>query len=380
MAQTFLELYSQYAEGITDAPTNYHKVMGMLLLGSVLKNKVFFPWGDTRLNCNMWVILLGESTWDRKSTAIGIPQRLLNYWSAGKLIYPNEFSYERLVATFAKRPCGVFFVDEFKTFAGLLNREYMGGARGFLTTMYDSPDKYTRELSNETFTIAYPSISIAVATTKTWFVDKLRNEDIEGGFIPRHLLVPADPQTLDYSFPPPACKETRGMLFEWMDTFADLSGPCVFSKEAREIHDRWYRSIRERPVNDRFAAFAGRLQGYLIKFSMFYEINYTQKLTVSGESMTRAVAMVEKNFRAMQKIESEDMARDKWDKDCQTILRHLKKANGWIDRSSLLRSTHLQGWQMDKAMDTLLDRDEVDIHSKREKGARKPRTSYRAKS
>ena len=95
-SDSFLDIYQHYAEEVTDASPDYHAFMGLVTLASVVGNRVFMPWGDTNIYPNMWVILIGKSTLDRKTTSINISKRLLFRFNH-KLIYPNEFSYEKLV-------------------------------------------------------------------------------------------------------------------------------------------------------------------------------------------------------------------------------------------------------------------------------------------
>jgi len=366
--ETFLSIYQKYAAEITDASPDYHLFMGLSLIGLILKNRVFFPWGDTRLYPNIWIILLGESTVDHKSTAIMIPHRLADRYDH-LLSYPNEFSYERMVVMLANRPCGVFLFDEFKTFLGLLNRDYMAGSRGFLASMYDAPYNYKRELSSGTFEIKNPAVSIWTATTTAWFTDNLKESDIEGGLIPRFIIVRATRKGKDVPLPPMADKEARNLLQGWMTNFQSLSGAAYMFPDARKIHDRWYNKMREWRVN-RFGAFVGRLQAYLIKFAMIIQVNDTQSLKITPETMEKSVKLITWLFDEMRKIEEDEIVTGAHNKDIQKIKRYLSKTKNWMSRSQLLRATHLSSWQFNNAIKTMSERDEVLIDKQKSEGTK----------
>jgi len=374
---TFLDIYQAYAEEITDASPDYHRFMGFSTMAAILRNKVWLPWGDTRLYPNLWIILLGESTIDHKTTAIMISKRLLDRYDS-KLLYPNEFSYERLVMMLSKRPCGAFYFSEFKTFLGLLNRDYMQGARGLIADLYDAPEKYDRELTKDTYTIEYPAFNISAATTLAWFTDKLKDEDVEGGLLIRFLMISALKRGASKPRPPPADPEKRNEMYRWFKVFETISGPCYLSKTAELIHDEWYEKMRLRSQlnGGRFAPFAGRLQGYLIKFSMLLEINRAQKLKISGESMTEAVATANWLYKHMSKIEQEEIVTGKSNKDIQKIRRAIRSHNGKITRRDLIRTTHLSKYELNSAIETMQEQETIQVAPTRVEGSKKPVLYY----
>lgn len=374
---TFLDIYQAYAEEITDASPDYHRFMGFSTMAAILKNRVWLPWGDTRLYPNLWIILLGASTVDHKSTAIMISKRLLDRYDS-KLLYPNEFSYERLVMMLSKRPCGAFYFSEFKTLLGLLNRDYMQGARGLLADLYDAPYKYERELAKDTYTIDHPAFNVSAASTLAWFTDKLKDEDVEGGLLIRFLMILAVRRGPSKPRPPMADAEKRDEMYGWFKIFETISGPCYLTKAAELIHDEWYEKMRLRGQSGggRFSAFAGRLQGYLVKFSILIEINQTQKLKISGESMTEAVAAADWLYKHMSQIEREEIVTGKPNKDIQKIRRAIRNNNGKITRRDLIRTTHLSKYELNSAIDTMEEQETIKVVPTRVEGSKKPVLYY----
>jgi len=371
----FISLYCEYCQEITDASPDYHQFMAMGAIGVALKNKVFMPWGDTKLFPNFWIIVIGESTLDRKTTAIMLTKRLIDRFDH-TLIYDNEFSYEGLVKLLAARPTGGFWFSEFKTLMGLLNRDYMQGARGFLADMFDSPYEYRRKLSNDTFSIDHPAVSMFAATTQAWFVDQLKAADVEAGLIPRFIIVPSVRHGPDVPLPPMADKQKQATLIAWLHVFAGISGPIYLTPDAQDMHNAWYQRLRIKISRGKaeFAPFAGRLQAYLIKFCIVNEVNTSQTLKVTAATMKKSIDQVDWLYTQMSGIEADVMQFGKTNRDIGRIKKIMISKpdlpDGWITRTQLTRLSHMTKWEIDQVVINLQERDEVMIETVKDQSKR----------
>ena len=380
----FLTLYQLYAEEITDASPDYHRFMGLCLLGTILKTQVWFPFGDKRLFPNIWMILLGESTLDRKSTAIGIADRLLQRYchrsGLKTMSYPNEFSHESLLNTFSKQPQGIFFIDEFATFLGTLNKSYNEGSKGLFATFYEFDGVYRRELRNRNFEIDHPCFSQAAVSTVSWFLEHLKESDIEGGLIVRYLLIPSTRKGKYKPLPPMADDNKRNLMYNWFDNFRKLKGAAYFTPRAEAIHNEWYSRMRARIHNSQLAPFLGRLQAYLIKFSMMIEINATQDLRISDRAVREAVHLIDWVVAQLKTIEENDIAIGREERDVQKVVKFIKASGGAAARSDISRHTHLGAIALSRAIETLQDREKILFEKDTPAQGKKARTRIRLKS
>ena len=350
--------------------------MGLGVLSVALGNKIYMPWGDGHIYPNLWIIFIGQSTVDHKSTAVRIGCNLIDKWDYTK-IYPNDYSYESLIKILSKQPTGVFFYDEFKTFTGMLNRDHMGPTRGFLATMYDGGRQYKKELSGEIYEIKYPATSIYTATTTSWLLDNLKESDVEGGFLPRFLIVPSLRMGKDLPRPPMACKHKRGMMLDIMTKVNTIQGPCYLTDKAGTLFDQWYHKMRGKNIQSRLSPFIGRLQGYLIKFSMLFEINRSYNLKISQDSMGDASRAVDWLYKQISILESDELVFDKGHKDMQKIRKALRKSPGKkMTRKELIRATRLLKFEIDRAILDLHELDEIREESSRIPGIKKPVKTY----
>lgn len=378
----FLTLYHQYASEVTDASPDYHAFMGLATLGTILGNNVFYPFGDTKYYPNIWLILIGESTTDHKSTALKISQRLIRKYSqqtSTQLIHPNEFSHESLLKSFHRQPCGAFYIDEFSTWMGILNKRYNEGSKGLFATFYEFDGIYERTLTKATYKVENPAPSILCATTTDWFIDHLQESDVRGGLMVRFLIIPSTRRGEDKSLPPMADIFKRNMILDWFDVFRQIKGACYMLSPAKRIHDEWYHAMRGRSARGVFAPFAGRLQAYLIKFAMLLEINRSQKLKITAKSMREAVNMVEWLYKRMEDLQAEEIVFTPQERDVLKVKRAIRRHDTQQPtRAEIGRLTHLGKWHLDNAIETLLDRQQLAIvYLKSEGKGKKATTTYK---
>ena len=65
-----LQEYEMYWTPTTDAPREYLIASALVVVATVLANRVYIPWGGDRILGNLWIVLLGPSSNYRKSTTV----------------------------------------------------------------------------------------------------------------------------------------------------------------------------------------------------------------------------------------------------------------------------------------------------------------------
>lgn len=355
--ENFLTLYKEFAEEITDCPPNYHDYVAITAVGIMLGNQCYLPFGDTRIYPNIWLILLGDSSYSRKTTAMNIGKRLLSEASPER-IYPNEFSQERIQALLENRPAGCFFFSEFLTLMGLLQRDYMAGTKSFLADLFDSPFTYRRETQEKTIKIEHPAISIMSATTHSWFTDKLKESDVAGGFLPRFIMVMPCKKTKDISLPPEADKEKRHRLVFELQKFQSISGVAFIKEDARHYFQAWYEKLVKWPGNGRTQPFVNRLQIYTLKFAMILSVINEMSLKISAESMAQAVEYTLRLCKDLTHVEEEELVFGKVQVNMKKILDCLRRHPA-SSKSYILNTAHLTSRDFKEAMETLHDGERV---------------------
>src|SRR5262245_5933702 len=103
----------------TDAPEIFHHACALAMMGALLSrqsHKCLVDGGVSGHWLNLWVLLIGDSGKDRKSTAIGFAQQILKRIDPS-LIGPDDMSAEGLLAFLKTRDdtdmnaSAIFFQD-----------------------------------------------------------------------------------------------------------------------------------------------------------------------------------------------------------------------------------------------------------------------------
>src|SRR5215510_12887341 len=182
--------YLAFASPLTDAPSVYHLLVGLTVLAGVLGSRISIPFGPQAIYPNLYVVLLGRSTFSRKTTSISIGRRVLDHFESVQVL-PAEFSPEAFLQRLERKPTAVAIYPEFaRALSAFRKADYMAGMVERLTELYDCPPTYTRQLREKTFTIEQPVLSILAASTLEWLQRQMGTDDVMAGFFPRFIFVP----------------------------------------------------------------------------------------------------------------------------------------------------------------------------------------------
>ena len=365
--QGFIHDYFAYAEPLTDAPAQFHIPTALTVLSTALGNNVYLQLGDKRLYPNIWSLIIAPSSTHRKSSALQIGLNLIRQLDK-KLVYPNDFSIEAFLEILSTQPQGVLAYSEFSVLLEMAQRSYLSGLKEILTDLYDCRPWLTRKLKTQEYTIENGCLSLIGATTVDWLIDRMKEGDIRGGFLARFLYFPASKKTKSLPIPPKADVAKRQALVQELEGIREaFKGEMEISPEARDVYEHWYleneKSLDGELRSDLLSSFFNRLPDYCWKLAMLYAVSVDKKYTISGEAVSRAIALTEYLKTSIKNLVEEDFEFTKEGKNKKKLHKLLEKHSVagklGVDHSALLRNSHLSARDFREAIEALVQEGKI---------------------
>jgi hypothetical protein len=400
MVEPFLATAKIYYSISTDAPHVYGEATALAVLGHALGRSVVHSIQPDFVYHNVYCLLVGESTYARKTTA----QRLgKKYYDSSRWL-PNEFSPESFLQILSKQPEGIVWLGEFsKLMKGIKGHGYMATFAECLNDMFDCPDKYERKLTDKkgeeslfTITNAYPSMHSTI--TPKVLHQQIDSEMFDGGLMARWLVIHGEAHPKPRGRLPLHVSDYSQMLRQVINRVMELDkSDTVFMMSDEAL--KYYNDVVEKTFqNDRFKgtrAFCGRYEGYVVSLSDLYwlseaignayddfclgqisklvELNKYIKLeeTISDKAkyVTNSTNLLITQKRHVQQafefvlpcLEYVQELSNYVDMDRPTakLRDYLKKREGVVEYSDAMRMTNLNASQMKEAITTLQERSEI---------------------
>ena len=121
-----IELYRpSNGDLITEAPVQFVYSSILSTLGTVIQKSAWMPWFGGPLYCNLFTLLIGESTSTKKTTCIRACQKYLIDMCVADpkistFLFPSAGSPEGIFELLSQRSKGIFVFSEFSTLTDLL--------------------------------------------------------------------------------------------------------------------------------------------------------------------------------------------------------------------------------------------------------------------
>lgn len=255
----------------TEIPWSYLTVICLSGLSHLLKRNVIFKVGKMQVTPNLSVMLIGDA-------GVGKGQAM----TLGLRYILHPFSRERQVRGATSEgiaqhffnihkqlgedpTCGYLVYGELAS--GIGKKDYQQGIIPTLTDILSDEDSYAHATRHDPIIIPHPTLVVQAGSTPEWF-HRLPQDAIEGGFLPRFLIVAEDagrppiprPEEWMDSEDEKADQEAEIALKDgiyWLlHHFQSSQRPyrIFFEKEAGHVYDNWY--------SNRFSEFGPLVKGY----------------------------------------------------------------------------------------------------------------------
>lgn len=285
--------YLEIVGHCTEAPNEYHWATLFLQLGLAIGRKAWIK-NPSRVYSNTFVLLVGPSGRNKKSTCLSFGERLSKLMEDDHTVIRHPASLEGIYQGLAKKPetKALIFQDEFKGLLAAAHRSTTSNLLTGLHQLYTCPDRdcITRR---ETTTIEKPFTSLLTGAPQRWLEEEFEPGDFAGGFMSRVMIFrgkrkppiprPASPDSQ-------RLQELAGKIKE-MSAALPAGGSCLrWSDEAGSLFDRWYfdnQRIMDR-LSEQEGALCVRTHEFIVKIALVYSI-IEKEFCITEKAMAIAI-------------------------------------------------------------------------------------------
>jgi hypothetical protein len=254
---SFLHEYMAYSDS-QETAWSFDLLCALWVMSSVLGRGVQVARGSDRLALNLYILLVAPSGVARKSTALGLAQRLWDHCRPPSSVTVSQrLSPEKLSERLSTSPHCAFIASELVSLLGRAGYSHL--LPSLLTDIYDCRGDI------------YPTF--LAASTPTWLTKSLTPDTITGGFGSRLLTVVATRPKRTIPWPEEREHEQRFLerahrLLHGCEATLTLSGG------ARAAYIRWYTRHTSVPRDGDYApAFASRQPDHILKLAGLLSLN-----------------------------------------------------------------------------------------------------------
>jgi len=316
---------------LTDACDAYTKASAYMVLAQMAGRKFYIPSGVEKLYCNLWLVLVGQSSFSRKSTSIKLGIRILKQ-VIPNVEFPDNFSIQEFLERLEGQPQGLCMVDEFIAFYKMLTRGYNMGATDIFTSLYDSgKEKYVKALKSGLYVIRNPFINIFGGTVLEKLETNIKHEDLTGGFLYRFFFVVSPPKQESLEIMGKSDEGKEKQLVSHLTKIQEQEPTELHLSDTAQLKYRhFYRETMDKyREQENLSSFIARLLTDSHKFAIIEHLadqSNIGKDEISGETMDKAIQST-KQFIETTTLLFNDLATTAYQQRRRTVLKLLQKKN-----------------------------------------------------
>ena len=375
-SKNWIYKYLKYTDQM-ESPSSFHIWSSLAALSCTLQRKVWINRGFYTLYPNQYIILVAESAFCRKSTAVGVAINDLVQTAQVATINKDKMTAEKLCVELSRGEkehkldnAITIFVPELATFLGA--SAFHSGIIPLLTSFYECPSSadYKTKASGE-FHMSNVCINLVGATTLDWMSTNLPGDTVEGGFTGRGVFVVAEEPRLSNPWPELSLAEIalRTELVGDLIRINNLNGAFKITTGAKNEYSKWYNH-RTEGTDLRLRGYYGRKGDHVLKIATCVSAGdpgvCNGNLKIEASHIRIALRLLSKAERLMH-LAFRGTAFSKSSKDIDRILGYLmreqSKGNLPVKHSLLLKrnSLYLNATEFKEVIDTLVQQGDVEV-------------------
>jgi len=329
----FVRDYVDHAMKLTDSPVAYHLATGLATLATCVDPDLHIWFGGTKLYAPVWMLLVGRSGADRKTTAVAIGSDLLRDIDIN-LLGDEPGSPEGLRDSLRHNPKQTIFYPEFGEFLQKSNNEASQFAviRSMMTKLYDCHTVNVR-LSAKRLTMENPRMSVLAACTHAHLEDYTGPVDYHGGFMSRFATIHARRERSFSNPPRPNEAERQALLDRLTEMLDQNAGLCQgFDEQANQILQQWQVKIVDHYASnapDWTRGAVARAPTLARKIALLYSADFGKALhgqpfTIGLDELIPALSFAELHLKSIVEV-TENLTGSRYGRERKNILSVLHR-------------------------------------------------------
>jgi energy-coupling factor transporter ATP-binding protein EcfA2 len=343
----------------------YLKWTGLSTLAAAAQRKVYMDNPAFFAFTNMYIVLVGPPG-SGKSTAIRAGRKLIkkiptiNISPEAPSVVGIMQEFDDIKSVQKDHQSHNAFIGEFSS----LFENATETMTGFLTTIYDGEDDYTKRTRvGGKEHIPFPWLNLIAGTTHTWLGDNLKKSAVEGGLVARTLFINSDEIVLKTSYPTYSAelRQLQEYLIHDLAHITALNGEFDFeggmSGDAFRWFDNWWfdRSRFPKVTDNRTAGYYVRKPVHLLKTAMAVSLSKGDSLRMSLDNLQVALAFLDQIEPGMSKAFSA-VGGNMYATEIERVERILRQAGvAGLSYADLVAATYhnMEQRQLDATLTTL---------------------------
>ena len=291
----FLAPYLSYIQQCTDAPVEFGHAAGLMCLSGITMGR---RWLTSGHQANLYMLLVGPSSRDRKSTSISKAMDILEAVEPDR-IGPSDFTLEGILSRLAvdkskpDKSTIVLPIPEFGTYLAQSKKTYMQGSSSTLCQLYDG-DTVQRMRARETIVVKEPKVCLFGGAAHGFLEKYAEPADWEGGFFARMIFVVGKTRTHRFSTPQAKNDFARaaivGALSDLNAVLKAYPGGHPLDVSAQQTYESFVQSIPDDTQGGpAVVAQRERLLNTIPKLALLYQIDDNPSSPITANSVLQAI-------------------------------------------------------------------------------------------
>lgn len=284
----FITSYKKHTS-IYESPSSFWKWSAYGTIASVMRDKCYIRSGDSFLYPNVYLLIIAESSGQRKNRPIELSQTLVNSIDGIKTI-SGRSSVQALLDELArgetdpktgkvlKSNSATFYAPELS--AGIVNDPE---GMKILTDIYDyKTNPYKNRLrTGPSFDLQKIVFSMISGSNEEMLKTLFDISVIKGGFLARTFLVVPDefrPSNSLLRVDHEALKKSKGEVISHLTAVNSIGGEFNLQADAIDEFEKWYNPFRQAyKAKKESSGIIGRIHTHILKLSMILAANELSK-------------------------------------------------------------------------------------------------------